>query len=83
MSQASYRGVVYDTENKGQTQVQHPGNQVYRGVEVDYSTYQQQSQQQSEQQPRIYRGVAYVVMAQPLISLTASILLGGYSIYIH
>jgi hypothetical protein len=27
------------------------GNQVYRGVEVDYSTYQQQSQQQSEQQP--------------------------------
>jgi hypothetical protein len=42
MSQASYRGVVYDTENKGQTQVQHPGNQVYRGVEVDYSTYQQQ-----------------------------------------
>jgi hypothetical protein len=59
MSQASYRGVVYDTENKGQTQVQHPGNQVYRGVEVDYSTYQQQ-QQQSEQQPRIYRGVEYV-----------------------
>ena len=47
MSQASYRGVVYDTENKGQTQVQHPGNQVYRGVEVDYSTYQQESQQQS------------------------------------
>jgi hypothetical protein len=37
-----------------------PGNQVYRGVEVDYSTYQQQSQQQSEQQPRIYRGVEYV-----------------------
>ena len=59
MSQASYRGVVYDTEKKGQTQVQHPGNQVYRGVEVDYSAYQQQ-QQQSEQQPRIYRGVEYV-----------------------
>ena len=45
MSQASYRGVVYDTEKKGQTQVQHPGNQVYRGVEVDYSTYQQQYNQ--------------------------------------
>jgi hypothetical protein len=59
MSQASYRGVVYDTEKKGQTQVQHPGNQVYRGVEGDYSTYQQH-QQQSEQQPRIYRGVEYV-----------------------
>jgi hypothetical protein len=56
---ATYRGVAYDTENKGQTQVQHPGNQVYRGVEVDYSAYQQQ-QQQSEQQPRIYRGVEYV-----------------------
>ena len=56
MSQASYRGVVYDTENKGQTQVQHPGNQVYRGVEVDYSTYQQQSQQQ----PLVYRGVKFV-----------------------
>ena len=56
---ATYRGVAYDTENKGQTQVQHPGNQVYRGVEVDYSTYQQH-QQQSEQQPRIYRGVEYV-----------------------
>jgi hypothetical protein len=40
-----------------------PGNQVYRGVEVDYSAYQQQqqqSEQQSEQQPRIYRGVEYV-----------------------
>ena len=60
MSQASYRGVVYDTEKKGQTQVQHPGNQVYRGVEVDYSTYQQQSQQQSEQQPLVYRGVKLV-----------------------
>ena len=60
MSQASYRGVVYDTENKGQIQVQHPGNQVYRGVEVDYSTYQQQSQQQSEQQPLVYRGVKFV-----------------------
>jgi hypothetical protein len=56
---ATYRGVAYDTENKGQIQVQHPGNQVYRGVEVDYSAYQQQ-QQQSEQQPRIYRGVEYV-----------------------
>jgi hypothetical protein len=56
---ATYRGVAYDTDNKGQTQVQHPGNQVYRGVEVDYSAYQQQ-QQQSEQQPRIYRGVEYV-----------------------
>jgi hypothetical protein len=59
MSQASYRGVVYDTDNKGQTQLHHSGNQVYRGVEVDYSAYQQQ-QQQSEQQPRIYRGVEYV-----------------------
>ena len=57
---ATYRGVAYDTDNKGQTQVQHPGNQVYRGVEVDYSTYQQQSQQQSEQQRRIYGGVEYV-----------------------
>jgi hypothetical protein len=38
----------------------HPGNQVYRGVEVDYNNYQQQQQQQSEQQPRIYRGVEYV-----------------------
>ena len=60
MSQASYRGVVYDTENKGQTQLHHSGNQVYRGVEVDYSTYQQQSQQQSEQQPLVYRGVKFV-----------------------
>jgi hypothetical protein len=59
MSQASYRGVVYDTENKGQIQFHHPGNQVYRGVEVDYNNYQQH-QQQSEQQPRIYRGVEYV-----------------------
>jgi hypothetical protein len=59
MSQASYRGVVYDTENKGQIQFNHPGNQVYRGVEVDYNKYQQH-QQQSEQQPRIYRGVEYV-----------------------
>jgi hypothetical protein len=56
---ATYRGVAYDTDNKGQTQLHHSGNQVYRGVEVDYSTYQQQSQQ-SEQQPRIYRGVEYV-----------------------
>ena len=56
---ATYRGVAYDTDNKGQVQFNHPGNQVYRGVEVDYSTYQQQ-QQQSEQQPRIYRGVEYV-----------------------
>ena len=56
---ATYRGVAYDTDNKGQTQVQHPGNQVYRGVEVDYNNYQQH-QQQSEQQPRIYRGVEYV-----------------------
>ena len=56
---ATYRGVAYDTDNKGQIQFNHPGNQVYRGVEVDYSTYQQQ-QQQSEQQPRIYRGVEYV-----------------------
>jgi hypothetical protein len=59
MSQASYRGVVYDTENKGQTQLHHSGNQVYRGVEVDYNNYQQH-QQQSEQQPHIYRGVEYV-----------------------
>ena len=57
---ATYRGVAYDTDNKVQTQLHHSGNQVYRGVEVDYSTYQQQSQQQSEQQPRIYRGVEYV-----------------------
>ena len=57
---ATYRGVAYDTDNKGQIQFNHPGNQVYRGVEVDYSTYQQQQQQQSEQQPRIYRGVEYV-----------------------
>jgi hypothetical protein len=57
---ATYRGVAYDTDNKGQVQLHHSGNQVYRGVEVDYSTYQQQSQQQSEQQPRIYRGVEYV-----------------------
>ena len=57
---ATYRGVAYDTDNKGQTQVQHPGNQVYRGVEVDYSTYQQQQQQQSEQQPLVYRGVKFV-----------------------
>ena len=57
---ATYRGVAYDTNNKGQVQFHHSGNQVYRGVEVDYSTYQQQSQQQSEQQPRIYRGVEYV-----------------------
>ena len=57
---ATYRGVAYDTDNKGQVQFNNPGNQVYRGVEVDYSTYQQQSQQQSEQQPRIYRGVEYV-----------------------
>jgi hypothetical protein len=56
---ATYRGVAYDTDNKGQVQFNHPGNQVYRGVEVDYSTYQQQSQQ-SEQQPLIYRGVEYV-----------------------
>ena len=56
---ATYRGVAYDTDNKGQVQFNHPGNQVYRGVEVDYSAYQQQ-QQQSEQQPRIYRGVEYV-----------------------
>ena len=60
MSQASYRGVAYDTNNKGQTQIHHSGNQVYRGVEVDYSAYRQQQQQQSEQQPRIYRGVEYV-----------------------
>ena len=60
MSQASYRGVAYDTDNKGQTQIHHSGNQVYRGVEVDYSTYQQQSQQQSEQQPLVYRGVKFV-----------------------
>jgi hypothetical protein len=60
MSQASYRGVVYDTENKGQTQLHHSGNQVYRGVEVDYNNYQQQSQQQSEQQPLVYRGVKFV-----------------------
>jgi hypothetical protein len=40
---ATYRGVAYDTNNKGQTQIHHSGNQVYRGVEVDYSTYQQQS----------------------------------------
>ena len=60
MSQASYRGVAYDTDNKGQTQLHHSGNQVYRGVEVDYSTYQQQSQQQSEQQPLVYRGVKFV-----------------------
>ena len=57
---ATYRGVAYDTDNKGQVQFNHPGNQVYRGVEVDYSTYQQQSQQQSEQQPLVYRGVEYV-----------------------
>ena len=57
---ATYRGVAYDTDNKGQIQFNHPGNQVYRGVEVDYNNYQQQSQQQSEQQPRIYRGVEYV-----------------------
>jgi hypothetical protein len=57
---ATYRGVAYDTDNKGQVQLHHSGNQVYRGVEVDYSTYQQQSQQQAEQQPRIYRGVEYV-----------------------
>ena len=56
---ATYRGVAYDTDNKGQVQFNHPGNQVYRGVEVDYSTYQQQSQQ-SEQQPLIYRGDEYV-----------------------
>jgi hypothetical protein len=60
MSQAAYRGVAYDTKNKEQTQVQHTGNQVYRGVEVNYSTYQQQSQQQSEQQPLVYRGVKFV-----------------------
>jgi hypothetical protein len=57
---ATYRGVAYDTDNKGQTQIHHSGNQVYRGVEVDYSTYQQQSQQQSEQQPLVYRGVKFV-----------------------
>ena len=57
---ATYRGVAYDTDNKGQIQFNHPGNQVYRGVEVDYSTYQQQSQQQSEQQPLVYRGVKFV-----------------------
>jgi hypothetical protein len=56
---ATYRGVAYDTDNKGQIQFNHPGNQVYRGVEVDYNNYQQH-QQQSEQQPRIYRGVEYV-----------------------
>jgi len=56
---ATYRGVAYDTNNKGQTQIHHSGNQVYRGVEVNYSVYQQQ-QQQSEQQPYIYRGVEYV-----------------------
>ena len=56
---ATYCGVAYDTDNKGQTQLHHSGSQVYRGVEVDYSAYQQQ-QQQSEQQPRIYRGVEYV-----------------------
>jgi hypothetical protein len=38
---ATYRGVAYDTDNKGQIQFNHPGNQVYRGVEVDYNNYQQ------------------------------------------
>ena len=57
---ATYRGVAYDTDNKGQIQFNHPGNQVYRGVEVDYNNYQQQSQQQSEQQPLVYRGVKLV-----------------------
>ena len=56
---ATYRGVAYDTDNKGQIQLHHSGNQVYRGVEVDYNNYQQH-QQQSEQQPRIYRGDEYV-----------------------